>query len=118
MYRLSEELDVTKLNDKIISQISFGLNCIVLISDNCSIQFSGPFLFKFDGKIFEREEVYPISSDFGLLNLLEKKIDKIYCNDERTTLTIEFGEDLFLILKSNDMFECFEIDIDGRREIV
>ena len=118
MYKIAEELDISRLKHQNITQISFGLSYILLTLNNSSIQFSGPFIFKFDGKVYETEEVYPVVSDFGLLNLLEKKIEEIICDDERVSLTLEFSEGSFLLLKSNEMYECFEINIDGKRYIV
>jgi hypothetical protein len=118
MYKIAEDINLNSLKNLIISQISFGLNYILLSMDDSSIQFSGPFLYKYNGMQFERDEVYPVNSDFGLLNLLEKEIEDIYCNDERTSLTIHFGDDFILCLKSNEMYESFEMNIDGKRVIV
>jgi hypothetical protein len=118
MYKIPESLDINKFKGKTLSQIAFGLNYILLMFDNCSIQFSGQFLFKFEGQEFEREEVYPVNSDFKLLNLLEEKIESIYCNQERTTLIIYFTKDSFLSLKSNEMYESFELNVEGERVIV
>lgn len=118
MYRIPERVDIDKFKGQTLSQIAFGLNYILLMFDNCSIQFSGQFLFKFEGREFEREEVYPVKSDFMLLNLLEEKIESIYCNQERTTLVIDFTNDSFLSLKSNEMYESFELNINGERVIV
>jgi hypothetical protein len=118
MYKLPEEINITKFKHQIVVQISFGLNYILLSLTNYSIQFSGPFLFRYGEKEYERDEVYPVNSDLGLLNLLEKKIEAIYCNSERTSLTIEFGKNSLLSLKSNEMYESFEINIDGKRIIV
>jgi hypothetical protein len=118
MYRLSEEIDICILEDQVLSQISFGINYIQLSFNNSSIQFSGPFLFKSGEQKHERDEVFPINSDFGLLFLLEKKIQSVNSNEEKTSLTLKFDENLFLVLKSNEMYECFEINIAGTRVIV
>jgi hypothetical protein len=118
MYRIPERIDINKFKGLSLSQLAFGLNYILLVFDNCSIQFSGQFLFKFDGQEYEREEVYPVNSDFRLLNLLEKKIENIHCNQERTSLTIYFSQDSFLCLKSNEMYESFELNIEGERVII
>lgn len=118
MYKIPEEVDITKFKNQTLSQLTFGLNYILLTFNNFSIQFSGQFYFRFDGKDYEKEEVYPVYSDYGLLNLLEKKIEAIYCNEERSSLTIEFGENSFLTLKSSEMYESFELNIEGKRVIV
>src|SRR5690606_37321205 len=118
MYKIPEEIDITKLKNQILSQITFGLNYILLTFNNSSIQFSGQFFFRFCEQDYEKEEVYPVHSDYGLLNLLEKKIEAIYCNEERSSLTIEFGENSFLVLKSSEMYESFELNIEGKRVIV
>lgn len=118
MYKIPESLDFKKFKGQTLSQIAFGINYVMLTFDNFSIQFSGQFVFKFSGQEFESDEVYPVSSDFKLLNLLEEKIESVYCNLERTSLTIYFPKDSFLSLKSNEMYESFELNIEGERVIV
>ncbi|HRK59396.1 MAG TPA: hypothetical protein PLI74_07120, partial [Candidatus Kapabacteria bacterium] len=80
MHKLSEEIDIALLKNQTVSHISFGINYILLSLDASSIQFSGPFTFKTEEKEYEREEVFPVKSDFGLLSLLEKGIESVYCN--------------------------------------
>ena len=118
MYKIPIDIDILKLQNDVVSQITFGMNYILISFNKGSIQFSGSFLFQFESKIYQRDEVYPVDFDFGLLKLLEKKIKNIFCNKERTSLTIEFEGNLVLFLKSDEMYESFEINIDGRRVIV
>jgi hypothetical protein len=118
MYKIPKEIDVSTLKNEVVSQISFTLDHIFLSLNNSAIQFSGPFIFKFNGIEWKQEDVFPVNSDFGLLNLLGKKVQEIFCNNERTDLNIEFEDNLFLKLESNNSYECFELNIDGKRIIV
>ena len=118
MYTIPEGIDIPAYKNQTLSQISFGLNYILLTFNEFTVQFSGYFFLKIDGQEVESEEVYPVLSDYGLLKLLEKKIENIYCNKDRSSLMIEFGENTSLLLKSNALYESFELHIAGKRIIV
>ena len=85
---------------------------------NSSIQFSGPFSFKSKNKVLTREEVYPVSFHFGLLQLPEKKVDTVNYNLAEKFITLEFQKGDKLTIFSNEIFECLQINIEGERVIV
>lgn len=118
MYKIPEEVQIEQFKDQVISEISFGLSYVKLFLDHCYIQFSGQFSIDNNGMQIDLNEVYPVNSDFGLLNVLEKKIIESKCNVERTILTLEIENNFTLTLFSDDNYESFEIIIDGKRIIV
>ncbi len=118
MYKIPVDLEIIKFKNERINQITFGLNVIILFIGKNFIQFSGSFLLQVKGETFYHKEVCPVKNDFGLLQLLELKITNIYTNDERDILLLDIEGDIVLKLLSNEMYESFEINIDGRRIIV
>jgi hypothetical protein len=118
MYRIPESFNLSDIKDETISQIAFGLNFVTVFFNRGFIQFSGSFVLHVDGKRFDYVEVYPVKNDFGLLKLLEKKIVKVFTNDERNDLTIEFDTGIILQLKSVGQYESYTLNIDGQEVIV
>ncbi len=118
MYKIPEDFNVNSIKNDIISQIAFGLNFITLFFSNGLIQFSGSFSFLYDSRKHEYEEVYPVQDDFGLLNLLEKRIVQVSVNNERNVLILEFETGAILELISNKEYESFRLNIDGKEIIV
>lgn len=118
MYRIPTDVDLNKLLKKRVTQISFGLNYVLISFDEISIQFSGPHEIGFHHTKTQRDEVFPANSDNGILNFLERTVEQVTCNNERTSLTLNFGIDMYLVIASNKQYECFEIFIDGKREII
>jgi len=118
MYKIPNDLEIVKLKNELISQVCFGLNHIILFFSKGSIQISGSFSVCINGVTFSYLEVYPVNNDFGLLHLLEKRIVNVNIKDERTSLRLEFEGGIILNLKSNELYESFEINFDGRRVII
>ena len=118
MYSLPKDINLEKIKNETISQIAFGINYVLLVFTKSSIQFSGPFSFKSKGRIETRDEVYPVDFDFGLLQLLEHKITHINCSSERTSIVIVFEDGSELSILSSEMYESYEINMDGERIIV
>ncbi len=118
MYKIPADLNLLEIKNEKISHITFGRSIIVLSFSKGAIQFSGAYSFYCKGVKKSFDEVYPISTDSGLLLLLEKKITSVYSNVERNNLTLEFDEGIVLELLSDENYESFEITINQRRVIV
>ena len=118
MYKIPKDIDFKNLNQQTLSHITFAPNYVLLNFDNFSIQFSGHFEISNDSQQISKNEVYPVDTDFGLLSLLGSKIDSIDCDTERSSLTIKFPGNYVLYLGSNDLYESFEMNINGKRVIV
>jgi hypothetical protein len=116
MYRIPENIDAIK--NEIINQIAFGVNVITLFFSKGFIQFSGCFVFLYDGQKFEQDEVYPVQHDHGLLQLLEKRITSIIVNNERNILTLEFEGRFVLKLIGSENYESYVLNINGEEVIV
>ncbi len=113
MYKIPESFDISVLKSEIINQIAFGLNFVTLFFNKGFIQISGSFSFRYLGKQFNYYEVYPVKNDFGLLQILEKKITDVTLANNREELKIEFEGGVILCLMGNEMYESFIINIDG-----
>ena len=119
MYQIPHDFEITTLRNEVISHIAFGLNVItIFFHKGLLIQFSGPFSIHYEGKTFSFEEVCPVSNDFGLLQLLEKKIIDVSINEARTTLSLTFETEVIVSLLSDEWYESFEIHINERRIII
>jgi hypothetical protein len=117
MYKIPLNFDLKVLEKKRIGQISFGLNVVALYFDSGFVQFSGEFRIADKQNTKEYSEVYPISDDRGILNLLEQEILKAVTNPDRTELTLIFENDYSLTLISCPHYESFTIVI-GENEIL
>jgi len=51
MYIIPKKINLASLKNEIVSHISFGIDYILLVFSNNSIQISGGFLFKFNGQV-------------------------------------------------------------------
>lgn len=118
MYKVPKNVDFSILKDEVINQIAFGLNFITFFFNKGFIQVTGGFSFSCFGEQKSYDEVFPVENDFGLLQILEKKIINVSLNNGRDKLTIEFDQEMSLCLIGNDMYESFTIKIDGNEVIV
>ena len=117
MYTLSKEYDLTRLQGAIVQQVCFAKNNISILLGNVGfITIEGRFtLFDDKGNEF-RFEVYPVDKDFGLLNLLEQKIDKVVTNEERSDLIFTFDNEQVLVLIGDENYESYSIKV-GNDEV-
>lgn len=118
MYKIPEDFYINSITNQAITQIAFGLNFVTLFFSIGLIQFSGSFSFLCNGRKQQYQEVYPVQDDFGLLNLLEKRIVQVSVNKERNVLTLEFESGAILELISGKNYESFKLIIDGKEIIV
>jgi len=118
MYKIPKNNNYSVLNSKKIIQITFRLNVVVLFFENGFIQFSGSFSTENNGKCKNYDEVYPVNSDFGLLEILEKEITNIVISKNYDVLELEFENNFKLCIKSNEFFESFVININGSEDII
>lgn len=103
---------IKKLEGKIITQVSFSLNTILLFFSEGYIQISGGYSVQAKGKSHIIDEVYPVKSDNGLLNLLELSIKRIEIDDDNKCLKLFFDNKVELNLLSDDHYESLLIKID------
>ncbi|MDQ1267169.1 MAG: hypothetical protein QG635_2323 [Bacteroidota bacterium] len=119
MYKIPVNYNIDELLGSSITQICFCSNLIhVILSNNIYIEIMGSFTLKIDERSKYYEEIYPITNDFGLLNLLDKEIKKVNTNNKRETLQLEFEEQMHLICHGNEYYESFIISINGSEIIV
>lgn len=118
MYKIPLEFDVNTLKGQLIIQIAFGLNYIIFLFDNGFVQLSGSFSIYFNNRKTKYNEVFPVTSDLGLLNLLEKQIIKAEVNENRSTLILEFEAGTTLELIGNEEYESYRIKMNGQEFII
>ena len=116
MYTIPRNFDISILKDKVLNQIAFGVNFITLFFNEGFIQITGSFSFNYNGRQDNYDEVYPVKNDFGLLQILEKKIINVKLNDKRDKLEINFEDGAILCLVGNEMYESFTINFN--KEII
>ena len=118
MYQIPKDLNLQLFEGLFVQQICFTKNTIHLFfGNNKDIQINGGFTIKRkQQEKFKRFELYPISCDMGILELLEKKVLVICPQNEN--LVIEFEDDYTIELTNNEQYESFEINIEGKRTII
>lgn len=117
MYKIPSDFNSERLCGQTITQICYGINTISIMIDIGYIGFEGSFVFKNNGERVEVDEIYP-AKDWGLLNLLEKKITNIEIDSERTILTLHVEDNMLLSLIGTPFYESFSVKIDGKEFIV
>ncbi len=119
MYTIPKDFDLKMLNGALVQQICFGINNIFILFENIGIvKIEGYFSLSFHDKEKRVYNVYPVSHDFGLLRLLEKKIVSIAANEARNSLIINFEEGMELTLIGDSNFESYSIKIGDKEFIV
>ena len=118
MYKIPQNNNYFTLNGKKIIQITFGLNFVTLFFENGFIQFSGAFYVENNRKSKNYDEVYPVNSDYGLLEFLDKEVVNVSILENNEALGLDFQDNFKLILKSNEFFESFVNNIDGHEDII
>lgn len=114
MYKIPSDYDISVLTGDTINQIAFGSNFITLFFEKGYLQFSGGFSFSVSGATVSYEEVYPVRDDFGLLRILEKEIYDVSIFSNREGFSIKFDGGIVLCVTSNEMYESFTLNIDGK----
>ena len=119
MYKIPTNYNIEKLRGAIVETISFSPNTIVIsFGNNGLIAIEGFFSFSLDSKKNEYTELYPIKSDFRLLNLLGLAVTNLIINKNRNSLVITFDKNCELELNSNEMYESFKIKVKGNEQII
>ena len=118
MYPIPKDINLQAFENLVVQQICFTANTIDLsFGNNNDIQINGGFAIKRkQQEEFKRFELYPVSYDMGLLELLEKKVLAI--RPQNDNLVIEFEDDYLLELINDKQYESFSIFIGGKRTIV
>lgn len=112
MYKIPENFDATSLKDKIINQVTYGINFIALFFDEGFIQIEGRFHFNNGKSRYDCNDLYPVQNDLGLLVLLEKSITKVVINDNRDDIILFFEKGMFLKLIGDKEYESYKISIN------
>jgi len=112
MYTISNNYDLKRLHGASVQQICFSANTATLLLEGIGfVTIEGRFSVTNEVGIKKEFEVYPVSSDFGLLKLLEQKIQKAYTNDKRSDLILEFDSNYTVVLLGDDNYESYVIKI-------
>ena len=114
MYKIPKTFNKQKLTGKIVQQISYASNVICIFFETAEYLkiMGGTFVFCQNEQTICCESIYPVKSDLGLLNLLDKAIINTDINDSRDTMTITFDGNITLILKGNDYYESYEVKLN------
>jgi hypothetical protein len=116
MYKIPENFNISQLKGEVIFQIAFGLNFVSLFFDKGYINIEGSFFISINNQK-NQFNVYPIQNDFGLLQLLEKKIIEAETNIERDRLVLLFENEYSIELVGDIGYESYTIRI-GEDEII
>ncbi len=120
MYKIPLNFDIQKLKEKQVQQICFSINSITIsfgIDEFINIETDFSIIDKL-GKCQVTSQLYPIASDYGLLQLLEKSIIDVATNELRDVLTLGFEEGMIIKLHGNPSFESFVIKLGSEKIIV
>lgn len=108
MYNIPENYNFDIFKGRIIQQVCYSINNIVISFDlELSIMFNTELKIKFEGKMYEYSNIYPINHDYLLLNLLEKTVNKIVVEGDE--LLIILCDSTVVILYNNPHYESFSI---------
>ena len=111
MYTIPAGFNLTQFHGAIVEQICFALNNICLMLNNCRyISFEGDFHF------YEETQnhpgimsVYPVNKDFGLLKLLEQKIEILEVEQVSSNLLVVFENKMKLKLIASINYESYSL---------
>ncbi len=104
MYQLDVNFDLNSFVGKKVLQICYSASEISISWNNEEwLQFMGPF--SINGKYID--VIYPVKSDFGLLDLIEKKVTDAKTNQARDSLILVFDNKYELVLIGNPFYESF-----------
>lgn len=123
MYKLDATFDHISLLDSIVVSVSYFVSEIrILFSNNSKykeIVIFGSLCIEIKGEKRHFNEIYPINEDYGLLNIIDRKVTEVKINDSRTELSIFFGEHIVISIENDDFFETLHIrDGDGKTLIM
>lgn len=119
MYTIPTKFDLNSFEDAKIIQISFTINTFSLFFEKVGfISVEGGFSFLCNDKKCDYKEIHPVTNDLGILKLLEKRVTKIYTNQKRNDLTLEFEENIVLELFGSEMYESYTLNVNGEKVIV
>jgi hypothetical protein len=118
MYTIAQELKLNALQGTVVQQICFSLNTVcIYFEDKGYIQINSSFIIK-SKDIVGRYDVYPITCDNGLLQILEKKVIKICADENKKNLILEFEEGISLELINDELYESFTVSVGGITTII
>lgn len=120
MYTIPTAFDINKLKGKKVQQICFSINTITIsfgINNFINIE-AGFSIVNKNNKSIDTGELYPISYDFSLLDLLEKSIMAVETNEVRDSLILIFDEGTIIKLSGHSQYESFSIKIGDEKIII
>ena len=110
MYSIPGDFDLNQFNGAVVEQICFAINNISLMLDGSRyISLEGGFLIKSPGDEEVEINVYPVTTDNGLLKFLEQKIEKLSLDGVNNSLFIAFENKMSLTLLASDNYESYTI---------
>ncbi|ATL45715.1 hypothetical protein COR50_00250 [Chitinophaga caeni] len=119
MYFIPKEFDFSQLKGDYIQQICFSINNIVLFLERKgSIKMEGRFTLSDEHGNLCIYETYPVNKDFGLLKLLEQRIEELNTNETRSDLIISFENGFVLKLLGEEGYESYTLNIGEDRIII
>jgi hypothetical protein len=114
MYRIPENISENFLEGAIVEMICFNISQIYIYFDNkVQIIIEGRYSLNVAG--YENTfDVYPVTSDNRLLQLINKRVMIVEIDNERKNLLIKFEEENTLAIVNNDSYESCIIKIGDR----
>jgi|GEM_PF-4136929 len=104
------------LKGQLVQQIAYSINTIsILFESGDYVTTSGFFELSNQNKTAICNELFPVSSDWGFLELLEKKIVSIDSNKIEKSLIIHFEDEIKLVLFENENYESYDLYINNKR---
>ncbi|MFA6572077.1 MAG: hypothetical protein WCT77_12665 [Bacteroidota bacterium] len=123
MYKIPIELDLKIFLNTNIGQICNTVSTITFFFERNSeetgrvhigfINISGRFILEYKRKK-NKYDTFPLINCGLLLNLLEAIVIDIYTDSSRSELTIVFENGYKLTLINNEMYESYELSINGQ----
>lgn len=118
MYKIPLTFDISNLIGKQIQQVCFSINTVTLsFGVDEFINIETEFSIDKHGNSSSSGELYPVSTDYGLLELMEKSILRVEINESRDGLALTFDDNIILRLNSKANYESFSIKI-GKEKIL
>ena|ERR1700712_2087812 len=118
MYKVPDDLNSDFLRDDTLIMVSFNANQIYLhFETGILITLEGEYIISIVGKE-HLYNVYPVSYENGLLELIEKKVERTEVLNSKKDLTIHFENSLCVTLINSDNYESYQVKINDRRFIL
>jgi len=118
MYRISNKINVSNLEGKLVEQISFSRSTITLLFEGGFLSFTGGVRITNGARDLFISDVYPSNKNCDILTILENKIVCARINESRSQIDLTFEGQIQVSFIGNENFETLTLSLDGEESIM